>query len=68
MNNRTKTQQSSRRRVIQTGVAGIAGAATVGLIPKAQAQQPASQPTHSKNRFTKKLGLKPRPSRTAFSL
>jgi len=55
MNNRTKTEQSSRRRVIQTGVAGIAGAATVGLIPKAQAQQPASQPTDSKNRFTGKV-------------
>ncbi len=52
MIDRTKTQHSSRRQVIQIG---IVGAATVGLLPKAQAQQPASQPTHSKNRFTGKV-------------
>lgn len=34
-------QQSSRRQVIQTGLAGLAGAATVGFTRQADAQQPA---------------------------
>lgn len=34
-------RQSSRRQVIQTGIAGLAGATTLGLLPKVDAQQPA---------------------------
>jgi NAD(P)-dependent dehydrogenase (short-subunit alcohol dehydrogenase family) len=48
-------RQSSRRQVIQTGIAGLAGAATVGLTPKVNAQQPAPQPTDAKKRFAGKV-------------
>ncbi|KAM3095778.1 SDR family NAD(P)-dependent oxidoreductase [Phormidesmis sp. 146-35] len=59
----TTNQQSSRRQVIQTGLAGLAGAATVGLTPNgltpnrvtANAQQPAPQPTDAKGRFAGKV-------------
>ena len=48
-------RQSSRRQLIQTGIAGIAGAATVGLTAQVNAQQPAPKPTNSKGRFTGKV-------------
>ncbi|QDL08904.1 oxidoreductase [Brasilonema octagenarum UFV-E1] len=57
MINRSKKQQSSRRQVIQTGIAGIAGAATVGFTTKVNAQQPIPKPANSKNRFAGKVVL-----------
>ncbi len=50
------TNQHHRRQVIKTGIAGLAGAATVGLLTKVLAQQPAPKPpTNSQSRFEGKV-------------
>jgi NAD(P)-dependent dehydrogenase (short-subunit alcohol dehydrogenase family) len=49
----------NRRQAIQTGIAGIAGAATVGLTTQSKAQQPEpiSKPTNLQGRFAGKVVL-----------
>lgn len=49
------TNQHHRRQVIQTGLAGLAGVATVGLTTQVNPQQPASKSTNSKGRFAGKV-------------
>lgn len=50
------TNRHHRRQVIKTGIAGLAGAATVGLSTKVLAQQPAPKPTtNSQSRFEGKV-------------
>jgi NAD(P)-dependent dehydrogenase (short-subunit alcohol dehydrogenase family) len=51
----TTNRQSSRRQVIQTGLAGLAGAATVGFTRQANAQQPAPKPAIAQGRFAGKV-------------
>lgn len=48
-------RQPNRRQVIQTGIAGLAGAAMVGLTTKVKAQQPVPKSTNSKSRFAGKV-------------
>lgn len=59
MPNHTTNRQPSRRQLIQTGIAGVAGAATVGLTTHAKTQQPESisKPTNLQGRFAGKVVL-----------